>query len=361
MSFSPSYHQDDREFRERYGDVLEAVGKWLLGLGAVILLAGVGLTIYTYEAFATGTPPGAEAALSNLGIYYTTVVVGVLLTMIGSTMAFWGEDVLGVIQVIAAALIFFSPMILPQIFSGAMENEVTGRALQILQNGGIIFLVLALCVLFVDLGIRVRNRSLIGAKADQLQYGKGLREENDIRNVFLGKCWQLPFCRSFVRERCPIYHAKRTCWKERVGCMCEETVIQRAMEGKVIVNKDELLAAKFIPHNHRMPESQKAERCRQCVIYNERQKHKYRLFLPITIGFFVGLYVLGRPTFLSMTQSAMAGVEGAIQRALLSSDTTTGMRETLIPLDEFMLGAVFVLAFVYALKFVEYCLFKIKI
>src|SRR5205823_3893098 len=122
-------------------------------------------------------------------------------------------------------------------------------------------------------------------KKDTLKYGKGIKEEQNIRNTFMGKCWQLPYCRKFVRERCLIYHSRRTCWKERVGCMCEEEVIRNAMENRTIP-KDAVAAAKYIPVNNRITMAQKRERCRQCVIFNEHLKHQYRLFLPVTVAAF---------------------------------------------------------------------------
>src|SRR5262249_14119457 len=145
-------------------------------------------------------------------------------------------------------------------------------------------------VLF-DVITRVRIRVREGARADQLKYGKGVKEEKDIRNVLLGRCWQLPYCRKFVRERCPIYHARRTCWKERVGCMCEESVIRNAMSGRVIP-ADAVAAAKFIPQNHKLTMEQKKERCRQCVIYLEHQKHKYKLAMPAAIGGMAVVYIV---------------------------------------------------------------------
>src|SRR5262249_18302282 len=75
------------------------------------------------------------------------------------------------------------------------------------------------------------------------------RSAQDLANVTYGKdvgaqqrpqallgifaaCWQLPFCRDGIRTKCPIYHAKTKCWKELVGCMCEENIILLAMGGE---------------------------------------------------------------------------------------------------------------------------------
>ncbi|MFX8664601.1 hypothetical protein ABTM59_19190, partial [Acinetobacter baumannii] len=70
--------------------------------------------------------------------------------------------------------------------------------------------------------------------------------------------------------------------------MCEEQVIQDAMAGKIIP-KDMVKAAAMIPRNNKLTMAQKMQRCRQCVIFNERQKHKYNAALPVTALTFVAL------------------------------------------------------------------------
>lgn len=363
MSFTPQAGPDDRSVGEKIGPWLEDLGRWVLGLGLLVTFAAAGLAVYTFQAAAYTVPPNTAQVLSNIGLYNTALVIGVVLVAGGSAALWWGEEVLAACQLIGAALLYFSPLFLPSVFPVASPNEVTASSLRVLQNGGAVFGIIAIIVTCIDVGFRVKNRSVMGAKVEQLKIGKGLKEEKDIQNTFMGKCWQLPYCRKFVREVCPIYHAKRTCWKERVGCMCEEEVIRRAME-RTTVSKDALAAAQYIPRNHRLSESAKAERCRSCVIYNERQKHKYRLILPAVVALVLGVYALGRPALVAVTGSMVARVDEVVSTALLRQDAT-GIAETarksIIPLDELLLGCFFILVFVYALKFVEFCIFKLKI
>jgi hypothetical protein len=222
-----------------------------------------------------------------------------------------------------------------------------------------------LIVVVADIIVRSRTRAREGAKADQLKLGKGLKEEKDIRNVFMGKCWQLPYCRKFVRERCPIFHARRTCWKEQVGCMCEESVIRNAMEGRVIP-ADAVAAAKFIPENRKLTPQQKSERCRSCVIYNEHQKHKYKLALPTMILAFGAVYAVFRPQMVSGIQGAMSGINKFVGSATLSQDggkdlTKTGLGSGDVPFAEIIVVALLVVALAYMIRLVEYLLFKAKI
>ena len=50
------------------------------------------------------------------------------------------------------------------------------------------------------------------------------------QNLFLGRCWQLPYCREQVREKCPIFKRRQgPCWWYKEGCMCEERIVLQAM------------------------------------------------------------------------------------------------------------------------------------
>jgi hypothetical protein len=219
--------------------------------------------------------------------------------------------------------------------------------------------------LLIDLFIRVRIRAQEGARAEQLKFGKGMKEERDIRNVFLGKCWQLPYCRKFVRERCPIYHARRTCWQERVGCMCEESVIQNAMEGKVIPS-DVVAAAKFIPRNSKLTPGQKAERCRQCIIYNEHQKHKYQLALPLTALVLIGIYAALHNPLKGMVENMLYNADSQMGKISFDENRNpdsdvTSLKGGVIPYAEIILVAFFLIAFAYIVRVLEYMVFKLKV
>jgi hypothetical protein len=216
---------------------------------------------------------------------------------------------------------------------------------------------ISLLVLAIDGFSKMRVRSRQGWKADQLRYGKGVKEEVDRQNVFMGKCWQLPFCRKFVRERCPIYHARRTCWRELTGCMCEEEVIRNAMENKPIP-KDQLMAATYIPRNMKLSVEQKKERCRSCVIYNEHQKHKYKVAMPATLLGFAAVYGLFHAPLISIVSGFITMLDRIIGKVTLAQKTTLD-QPTLF--QELLLACFMIVLLAYAMKVLEYLFFKLKV
>ncbi|HVT12500.1 MAG TPA: hypothetical protein VHE55_09550 [Fimbriimonadaceae bacterium] len=352
-----------REINEGLIEFLAGVARFLMWAGVLATVVGVGFLVFTAMSFSNGASPGSpDAALNNVSILEKILFGGVLALGVATSYLFWGEQVLAALQIMGAAILFFAPMILsstgiasPSITGG--EKDPVAAAMQALNHGGMVLGMIGFLVLAVDLGVRARDRAKQGWKADQMRYGKGVKEEQDRHNVFLGKCWQLPFCRKFVRERCPIYHARRTCWKELTGCMCEEEVIRNAMENKV-VPKDALMAATYIPRNMKLTTEQKQERCRSCVIYNEHQKHKYKALMPATLGALALIYVVGHPFLISVVGSILNGLDRLINRATYGSVKTLDQPTTF---QELLLICLMIVVLAYALKILEYLIFKLKV
>lgn len=342
---------------------LDAVGRFLLFTGGGALIIGAAVVIINLTGGANATGALAEQAIRNIELFGKIGMIGGIVAAIGASWLWWGEETLGPLLLIVGGALYFSSYFLPSMLQ-IPPNDVTGTGLQAVAMIGAPIGIIAILDILADVGGRMRIRAREGARAEQLKFGKGMKEERDIRNVFLGKCWQLPYCRKFVRERCPIYHSRRTCWNERVGCMCEESVIQNAMEGKVIPS-DIVAAAKYIPKNAKLTPSQKAERCRQCVIYNEHQKHKYQLALPLSGLALVGLYILIRSPL-------HAAVQGMLEQAdkMMVKDTrltgagakdVTGISSGMIPYAEIIMVAGFLILFAYTVRVLEYLFFKAKV
>ncbi len=346
------------ELSDVFQDFLSGCARFLMFLGGLASLAAIAFLVFTcFHLNGQNAHQETADALRNVEIFRKVLVAGLLGLAVGASYTFWGEDLLGAAQLIFSALLYFAPLYVPEITGGTSSNGAIQAALSALQQGGMAYGVVAIGVLVVDLGLRVRNRVKVGVKSDQMRYGKGMKEEPDKQNVILGKCWQLPYCRKFVREKCPIFHAKRTCWKEQVGCMCEEEVIRNAMSSKVIP-KDQVLAAAMIPRNSRLTSAQKSERCKNCVIYNEHQRHKYTVLLPVTFAVFVGGYVALRGALLEGTQHMVIEINKVVQGVSYNSLGQANVPPAFV---ELMLVIFTIIALAYTLKILEFVVFKLKL
>ncbi|MBM3495515.1 MAG: hypothetical protein FJX72_14510 [Armatimonadetes bacterium] len=235
-----------------------------------------------------------------------------------------------------------------------------------------------------------------------MQYGGGTKEIAPAGDAIIGAlaaCWQLPFCRESLRVRCPIYHLKRRCWRERVGCMCEEATIRQSLahffdvapktgnldfatglevggaaqtessvptgpKSDVIrvpeIRKDQVR----IPYNRTMPAQGKRERCRNCVIYNEHQRHKYQITAPIIVlavpllAFWkIEVLLEYLKTFLKTADRVMANLsfDPKVQNVGLASATTSSDVANFI-----MIGCLVVLATTVLLRWLEHVIFTLK-
>ena len=354
----PGQKKDPTEFQpDMLGEIPYSIAKTAFYGGAGILIFSVVATVFLMSAAAADVSR-VGAITGTLQLFQKGMIIGVIGTVVGSAWLFWEEEIMVGVNLMSAFVLFFSSSIIPMVMTfPPTANAAVDAGYEGLGLAGKIYLGFAFAILLVDIALRVKTRSEQGAKKDSLKYGKGVKEESDRRNVFMGKCWQLPYCRKFVREKCPIYHAQRTCWRELVGCMCEESVIRVAMEGKP-VSKESLLSGAAIPRNTKLTDSAKRERCKTCVIYNEHQKHKYKLAMPVVIIGYALIYLLfkgpianGINAFLNRgSKFVTEGTGGAIK------NVDTGDFFT-----QFLVGAVVVVMLAYTIKMVEYAIFKLKI
>jgi hypothetical protein len=348
--------------REKGSGFLDSVFSFLDGF-ARILVAGGGLAliiglIFLFMAYFNGANADAAQVLRNADLWGRIAFLGSIVLAIGGAYVLYEEETAGVIALLVGGALAAAPMYLGG--TGGLVGRAEGQVvLAAIQKPGLPVLALGAFLLAYELVSRARVGLKQGAKAEQLKIGQGLKEEKDIKNVFMGKCWQLPYCRKFVRERCPIYHSKRTCWKERTGCMCEESVINNAMKG-VVIPKDVVAAAEFIPRNNKLTEKQKAERCGHCVIYNEHQKHKYKLALPVMVGGVLAVYALLREPLAQGVASFMRVAERTVQEGTMTNNAQT-MLDRGIPFHEIVLFALVIMVMAYGVKLLEYAIFRLKI
>lgn len=363
-SSSPIKYRGD----DWFANIIEWVQGKLIILGIAVSLIATGFLVYYTYIFSGYSVETIGDAPDKVRLFQYILIVGFACFATGMTLMFWGDVALPLTLFLVAAAYFTTPMWLPEVgFVREADPEryaIVLGAMGAMAFAGLLLGIAAVILQAADVLVRLRHRAIYGAKGDLMKYGSGVQEEIDIRNVFMGKCWQLPFCRKFVRERCPIFHSRRTCWKERVGCMCEEQVIRGAMEDKVIP-KDAVAAAKYIPYNTRLTPSQKAERCRQCVIYNEHQRHKYRLMVPFAFILIVVVYFAFHQPLLEMTQTFISRLDMAMQSFTFSTSATgeAVKAEATAPdlLDEFVLVMIMVFVFSQIMRVIEFSIFKLKI
>ncbi len=200
----------------------------------------------------------------------------------------------------------------------------------------------------------------------QTKVGQGASRQ---RQLFLGRCWEGPFCRDNIRVKCPIYLQKRgPCWWYKKGCMCEESIVLQVMitadwREKSAEARRSLEAGGA--YKKLSPEA-KRERCRNCIIYNEHQRQKHKGLTIAAIIALPALFVLNFATVQWLVGHFLASLDALTRRFSYTSDST-GITALHNNNDAYgIIVWVFVLAFGVVLlsqvmKLIEYCCFKLKI
>lgn len=200
-----------------------------------------------------------------------------------------------------------------------------------------------------------------------MKYGAAVPKQKSVRQQFLGACWQLPYCRDHVRVKCPIYLKRRgPCWWHKEGCMCEERIILQA----VITDDWKQKAARadaaynFGQSRSGLSAAAKRERCRNCVIYNEHQRQKYKamvtvtlIALPLVIFFYSGALEMAATHVLS-------GMEALMERFSFGESPTSISflhGRPSLPVEWAVIGVLCMLGLTQVMKLIEYWCFKLKI
>jgi hypothetical protein len=217
---------------------------------AVIILGGYilyGLFFGAVGQWSSVSAADQARVFKNIqgAIMYLNISLGILLLTL--TILFYDEEALGYTLVALAIFAYYG---MPFLLEFALSDQVAAwtstknvAAMAILaefRTAGIMMAVPGGILLLRDIFMRIVH----GARRRRdefstMQYGGSVHEETPPKGAPIGmmaKCWQMSFCRDAIRKRCPIYHARTRCWKERVGCMCEENVIRHAMDA--IINKE---------------------------------------------------------------------------------------------------------------------------
>jgi hypothetical protein len=141
-----------------------------------------------------------------------------------------------------------------------------------------LFLVLRDAILRIWNGVSVR-------RVLERRWGDEEERKKHVKPKLYGSCWDMPYCRDFVRKVCPAFAAKKPCWRIKTGCYCDEKTILLAMTSTGAANEHVRGIMNALGLNQRRESSLSArlkrERCRRCGIYAEHQRQKYRLLSPM--------------------------------------------------------------------------------
>jgi len=370
---------------------------------SLLLLGYLLYGLFTGQLVNVVNMPAAEQqrVLENIQRVSLWLNISVVVLVCTTIALYYEEITLGYIFLTLAVLFAYGlQFCIGALFAAEAANFTTGPASQMALHQiwllGILFGVPGLVLILRHLALRIFGGRAVEDLTDPT-YGAGAIREETPRALIgaFAKCWQLPFCRETVRKTCPIYHAKTKCWKERVGCMCEQNILHLAMADATIEMKaapgtasgfvpiGDLLSQSSdterhaiptrpgpngvrLPDNPHLSAEEKAERCRNCIIYNEHQRQKYQLMAPL-ITLLLPLYVvLNFDTVRDTLTEAIRSLDRLIGNLSFSANPDEMMLFTRqvtssISVETIIIICLTLIGMTMALRLLEYCVFKIKI
>ena len=261
---------------------------------------------------------------TNLGYAGTGLQGGMIVGSICAAICFFGGESTGWVLLVAAAAVGFG---VPFAFTNFGSGEATtGVKMALTPFVPAAIPPGAIGAFLVIKDLILKTTSAVKEKvfdANDMSFGKGAVKENrPTRTSILGKCWEGPYCRSFIRDHCPIFLKRQACWKNRRGCYCDEEIVSGAaskVKGVMLEmapaseTNFSTPASSSQSRKVHLSEAQKAERCRNCIIYNEHQREKYKVYMPIVIlGTIALLAALNQPAFL-LLKSVIGRADHMIQ------------------------------------------------
>jgi hypothetical protein len=98
----------------------------------------------------------------------------------------------------------------------------------------------------------------------------------------LRQCWELHFCRGSLRVNCPRFLQSVSCWKKQSGCYCDQSLQMDLLEGTRSNARAQIAEELHVARDRTRTAARRPRRaksrapCRECPVYLEHQKYKYR-------------------------------------------------------------------------------------
>ncbi len=403
MPITTITHNDNSSPKVLPDWLIEILQKVFL-LGLIVTVALLGYLFYGLFsgqlANAAGDSTSQQHVMSLIGSVAFYLNVSLLVTLITAVVLFYDNETAALVMLLVAAFLAYGLKFCLDYFSSDSTRFTNGKfaemTLSVIQSAGVMIAVPGILLFLRNIVARIIEGRR-GPDLANMQYGKHIAKQ-DVPRALLGaaaKCWQLPYCREGIRVKCPIFHARTKCWKERVGCMCEENIIRLAMGGEEHKPTDLTKESGFvpigdliikseaesrpnlptrkgargvrIPTNPHLSEAQKRERCRNCIIYNEHQRQKYNLLSPIITILVPALVFTQFDSLKAWLNSTLRDLDALIAHLQFTHTQipgTPGIGQDFsnsMFIEGFLIVCITLLIMTWALRLLEYCTFKIKI
>mgnify|MGYP005837961445 CR=1 FL=1 len=303
---------------------------------------------------------GIQVATRALTIAGVAVVVSLIIRL-------FYEEALGQALALAGAVLYFGT---PALFAMVVDTErLSGNALfagivSEFRLIGAICLMPGLALILRDAILRIWTGISV-RRVTERRWGDEDERRRRHKPRAYGSCWDMPYCREFVRRVCPAWQARTPCWRLKLGCYCDERTILQAMAGYGTDNEHVRGIMHSLgldkPRQSTLSAAQKRARCRRCGIYAEHQRQKYRLVSPLVIPGVIALMYAFRERVSGWLYTALEHTDRFMRILSYKPEGTTYTFEDGHILTMLAMVWLTIIVISYTLRALEYLLFELQV
>jgi len=343
-----------------------------LGGGAFILIS-----VYLMWGLLTGSLADAVTLaaaeryriLQNIHLACRILAISGMVGLASAAIRYYMDEITGYALLIGGAVLHWGiPMLVGTSLQGVSFQAATLPAYVVSQYSqvGMLALLLAGPLIAIDFWYKMRGMHRKATRGAAVVSGD--QELPKARFYFF--CWQMPYCRDYLRKFCTAYEKKKSCWRLKSGCYCDEEMILRVMKRSATSKIDGfdqryLLAPES---KKKLTAAQKRRRCRECFIYVEHQKLKYRILSPLSLPAAVTIMWMYFKPMKALLHSALQLTDkfagrisfgtGPVEAPAIKFGATTAATNTVEWLFLICLGMILV---TYLLRGLEYFIFDLQV
>lgn len=269
-----------------------------LTIGSLLLLGGAFL--YLLYGFISGYVshfdafplPAQQMILYKFSLALKIFEVGFCLLLVALCLRYIFSLELGFILLLIGLFLYLGVPFLFGFFY--LSKEIYNPPLEWMISGahllGEVSLAFAGCIILLSITYLLLHRLALRGLAPERETTTRLplRRTYSLSRL-LKPCWDTPYCRDFLREFCPAYSKKRSCWKAGGGCLCDEAIVNR------LLSQTSVKRPEGIPTLTKTVQLlQKKLDCGKCPIYAEHQRQKYQIIAPLIPLFIIAIFWFGR-------------------------------------------------------------------
>ncbi|MFQ5811281.1 MAG: hypothetical protein ACE5JM_16815 [Armatimonadota bacterium] len=131
---------------------------------------------------------------------------------------------------------------------------------------------------------------------------------------------------------CPAYKQRKSCWRTKKGCNCDEAMIERLVQARTtakgVSTQTQRTSEEYVREELREPGRLKTGRqlisCSKCPIYAEHQRQKFLILNPTVIVAALALFYLGAPVYTAGFKVALVQLDRFCQRFAFQPEPRQG-------------------------------------